>query len=260
VPADSTAVRSKRAATRRRLEEKRAAEAAARARAQRQRRNLLGGIAAAVVVLVALVALVVVVLVQTHRTTPSAAAATPAHTVHGTVIPVGSASAPVTVDLYEDFQCPNCKAFEAAAGSTLAKLVATGTVQARYHGMAFLDTAANHAYSTRALNAAAVVVDTAGPQGFQKFHDLLYAHQPPETGSGLTDEQLVKYAVQAGADAGVAAADVEQRTYADWVAESTDQASKDGVTGTPTVVVDGKKLTDLSAAGLTAAVTATQSR
>jgi protein-disulfide isomerase len=257
VPADSTAVRSKRAATRRRLEEKRAAEAAARARAQRQRRNLLGGIAAAVAVLVALV---VVVLVQTHRTTPSAAAATPTHTVDGTVIPVGSASAPVTVDLYEDFQCPNCKAFEAKAGSTLAKLVAAGTVQARYHGMAFLDTAANHAYSTRALNAAAVVVDTAGPDGFQKFHDLLYAHQPAETGSGLTDEQLVKYAVQAGTDAGVAAADIEQRTYADWVAKSTDQASKDGVTGTPTVVVDGKKLTDLSASGLTAAVTAAQSR
>ena len=58
----------------------------------------------------------------------------------------------------------------------------------------------------------------------------------------------------------MAAADIEQRTYADWVAKSTDQASKDGVTGTPTVVVDGKKLTDLSAAGLTAAVTAAQSR
>jgi protein-disulfide isomerase len=256
VPADSTAVRSKRAATRRRLEEKRAAEAAARARAQRQRRTLLGGIAAAVAVLVALV---VVVLVQTHRTTPTAGAATPAHTVDGTVIPVGSASAPVTVDLYEDFQCPNCKAFEAKAGATLAKLVAAGTVQARYHGMAFLDTNANHAYSTRALNAAAVVVDTAGPAGFQKFHDLLYAHQPAEGGSGLTDEQLVTYAVQAGADAGVAAADIEQRTYADWVARSTDQASKDGVTGTPTVVVDGKTLTDLSASGLTAAVTAAQS-
>ena len=257
MPADSTAVRSKRAATRRRLEEKRAAEAAARARAQRQRRTVLGGIAAAVAVLVALV---VVVLVQTHRTTPTACAATPAHTVDGTIIPVGSASAPVTVDLYEDFQCPNCKAFEAKAGATLAKLVTAGTVQARYHGMAFLDTNANHAYSTRALNAAAVVVDTAGPAGFQKFHDLLYAHQPAEGGSGLTDEQLVKYAVQAGADAGVAAADIEQRTYADWVAKSTDQASKDGVTGTPTVVVDGKTLSDLSAAGLTAAVTAAQSR
>ena len=37
----------------------------------------------------------------------------PANTVDsGTAILVGSTDAPVTVDLYEDFQCPNCKAFE----------------------------------------------------------------------------------------------------------------------------------------------------
>lgn len=255
MPADSTAVRSKRAATRRRLEEKRAAEAAARARAQRQRRNLLGGIAAAVVVLVALV---VVVLVQTHRTTPSAAAATPAHTVDGTVIPVGSASAPVTVDLYEDFQCPNCKAFEAESGSTLAQLIAAGTVQAHYHGLAFLDTSANDQYSTRALNAAAVVLATAGPDAFQTFHDLLFANQPAEGGSGLTDAQLVDYAGQAGATGSAVQADIHDLTYGDWVKKATDQASKDGVTGTPTVLVAGKKLTDISATGLTDAVTAAQ--
>ena len=255
MPADPTAVRSKRAATRRRLEEKRAAEAAARARAQRQRRNLLGGIGAAVVVLVALV---VVVLVQTHRTTPSAAAATPAHTVDGTVIPVGSASAPVTVDLYEDFQCPNCKAFEAESGSTLAQLIAAGTVQAHYHGMAFLDTSANDQYSTRALNAAAVVLATAGPDAFQTFHDLLFANQPDEGGSGLTDAQLVDYAGQAGATGSAVQADINDLTYGDWVKKATDQASKDGVTGTPTVLVAGKKLTDISATGLTDAVTAAQ--
>jgi protein-disulfide isomerase len=38
----------------------------------------------------------------------------------------------------------------------------------------------------------------------------------------------------------------------------TDQASRDGVTGTPTVLVDGTALADLTAAGLAAAVTAAQ--
>jgi protein-disulfide isomerase len=251
VPAEAT-----RRSNRERIAARRAAEAAARARAARRRRAIWGGVAAAVAVVVAVVA---VILVQTHRTSTPAAAAVPAHTVAGTVIPVGSAKAPVTVDLYEDFQCPNCKAFESESGATLAKLVAAGTVQARYHGMAFLDTSANHQYSTRALDAAAVVVDTAGPEAFQRFHDLLFAHQPAEGGSGLSDDQLVKYAVQAGVDAGVAAADIQQRPFGDWVKKTTDQASKDGVTGTPTVFVDDKPLGDLSAAGLTAAVTAAQS-
>jgi len=204
------------------------------------------------------VALVVMIVVQTQRTAPSANAAVPANVVDGTVIAVGSADAPVTVDLYEDFQCPNCKALEAESGSTLAQLVAAGTVQARYHGMAFLDTSANDSYSTRALNAAAVVLATAGPDAFQAFHDLLFANQPAEGGSGLTDEQLIEYAGQAGATGSAVQEQIHDLAYGDWVKTVTDQASKDGVTGTPTVFVDGTQLADLSPAGLTAAVTAAQ--
>jgi protein-disulfide isomerase len=248
VPAETT-----RRANHERLAARRAAEAAARARAERRGRTVLGGIAAAVAVLVVLVA---VILVQTARTSTSAQAAVPANTVDGTVISVGSAGAPVTVDLYEDFQCPICKAFEDGSGSTIAQLVADGTVQVHYHGMAFLDTSANGDYSTRALNAAAVVVATAGPEAFQTFHDLLYANQPAEGGSGLTDAQLVQYAAQAGATGSSVEQDIRDLTYGDWVKTATDQASKDGVTSTPTVLVDGQELANPSAAGLTAAVTA----
>ena len=248
--ADLSLPRSKRAAARRRIEEKRAAEAAARARAERRRRTLLGGVGG----LVVLVLLVVVIVVQTQRTSTSASAAVPAHTVGGTEIVVGSAGAPVTVDLYEDFQCPNCKAFEAQSGSTLAQLVAAGTVQAHYHGMAFLDTSANGNFSTRALNAAAAVLAAGGPTAFQTFHDLLFTNQPAEGGSGLTDDRLVQYANQAGGTGTTVAQAIRNLTYGDWVKTSTDQASKSGVTGTPTVLVAGKTLTDTSAVGLSAAV------
>jgi protein-disulfide isomerase len=200
---------------------------------------------------------VVAVLVQSQRTATSATAAAPAHTTDHVIV-VGSATAPVTVDLYEDFQCPNCKAFEDATGSTLAQLVAAGTVQAHYHGMAFLDTSANDKYSTRALNAAAAVVNAAGPDAYQKFHDLLYAHQPAEGGSGLTDDQLISYAQQAGASGSTVESAIRDLTYGDWVKEITDQASKDGVTATPTVKVDGQQLEDLSVSGLTAAVQSAQ--
>jgi protein-disulfide isomerase len=247
---------TRRRSNRERIAGRRAAEAAARARAERRKRTVLGGVVAVVVVLVALA---VVIVIQTGRTSAAPDAAAPANVVDGTVVAVGSVDAPVAVDLYEDFQCPNCKAFETEAGATLAELVAEGTVQARYHGMAFLDTSANDRYSTRALDAAAVVLDSAGPAAFQKFHDLLFANQPAEGGSGLTDAQLVQYAVQAGADPGTAAVDIRELTYGDWVQKCTDQASKDGVTGTPTVVVDGTSLTDLSAAALTTAVEAAQS-
>ena len=245
---------SGRAAARRRIAEKRAADEAARAADARRRRTILVAVTAAALVVVAVV---VVIVIQSSRTATSLDAAVPGHTADGgNVIVVGQADAPVTVDLYEDFQCPNCKTFEDQTGSTLAQLVADGTVQAHYHGMAFLDTSANDDYFTRALNAAAAVVDTAGPDAFQEFHDLLFANQPPESGTGLTDDQLVEYATQAGA-AG-AEQGIRDLTYADWVKNVTDQASKDGVTGTPTVLVDGQTLADLSPDGLTAAVDAAQ--
>jgi protein-disulfide isomerase len=247
---------AKRQAARQRIAEKRAAEAAARTAAERRRRTVIGAVVAGVVLVVVLV---VVVVVQTSRTSTSDDAAAPSSTTgDGYVIAVGPADAPVTLDLYEDFQCPNCKALEDATGSTIDDLVAAGTVQVRYHGMAFLDTDDNDDYSTRALNAAAVVADAAGTDAYATFHDLLFASQPEEGGSGLTDDQLIAYALQAGAGGAAVESGITDLEYGDWVADATDQASKDGVTGTPTLFVDGEELTDLSASGLTDAVTAAQ--
>ena len=260
----------KRAAARRRIDEKRAAEAAARARAERRRKTIIGGVTAAVAVVVALV---VVIAVQMNRTSTSAGAAVPAHTIaHGMVIPVAAsttggtgaatstspATKPVVVDLYEDLQCPNCRNFEAESGRTLAQLAGQGTVVLHYHPMAFLDSSANDDFATRALNAAAVVLNAAGPQAFQKFHDLIYAHQTPETGPGMSDQQLISYANQAGATGSQVSDAIKNLKYADWTKKVTEQASKDGVTGTPTVLVGGKTLQDLTASGVTAAVQSAQ--
>jgi protein-disulfide isomerase len=246
---------SKRETARRRIAEKRAAEQRARAQERRRRQAVVGGVVAAVVVVVAVV---VVIVVQSARTSSSPDAAVPANTVDGgTAFAVGPADAPVTVDVYEDFLCPACRQFEATTGDTLAALAADGTAQVRYHPIAILDRASTD-YSTRALNAAAVVGDAAGTEAFLAFHDALFAEQPAEGGPGLTDERLGELAAEAGASG----ADVEEAitglAYEDWTREVTDAASRAGVTGTPTVLVDGAILQDRTPAGLRAAVEAAQ--
>jgi protein-disulfide isomerase len=249
---------SKREAARQRIAAERTAEAAARVAAERRRRSVIGGVVAGIVLVVALV---VVVVVQTQRTSTAADAATPAHTTgNGYVFAVGSADAPVTLDLYEDFQCPNCKALEDSTGATIDDLVDAGTVQVDYHGMAFLNTDENDHYSTRALNAAAVVANAAGTDAYRTFHDLLFANQPDEGGSGLTDDQLIAYAAQAGASGATVESGIRDLVYEDWVQQAEDRASKDGVTGTPTLFVDGEQLDSrrLTADGITAAVAAAQ--
>ncbi len=152
---------------------------------------------------------------------------------------VGDAAAPSTVGLYEDFQCPVCRSFEQEIGSDLQQAVDDGQVQLQYFMVAFLDSASTTDYSSRALNAAAVVLDTAGADTFEAYRELLFEHQPAEGTAGLTDDELIQYAVEAGADEAAVAGPIKDDVFHQWVVNATDQMSKNGVNGTPTVLIDG---------------------
>ena len=149
---------------------------------------------------------------------------------------VGNKSAPHTVVIYEDFLCPYCDQLELASRDKLAQLAADGKVYLEYRPFRLLAPD----YSGQALNAFAVVLKKSGPEVAKKFHDLLYANQPAENTAGLPDSTLVDYAKQAGA--GDISQCVKDLTFEGWTARVTDQASKDGVVSTPTVMVAGKKI------------------
>ncbi len=244
----------KRESARRRAAAQRAVEAATQEAAQRRRRLLVGGAVAAVVL-----AVVVAIVVQTQRSSTSADAAVPAGTVaDGTAFPVGQDGAPVTVDVYEDFQCPVCGQFEQINGATLEELAAGGDALVRYRPIAILDRASTTDYSTRSLNAAAVVFDEAGAEAFSRFHDLLFAQQPAEGGAGLSDDELVDLAGQAGATGQAVEDGIRDLVYEDWTAQVTEAASRAGITGTPTLLVDGERVqgAELTPDGIRAAVSA----
>jgi protein-disulfide isomerase/uncharacterized membrane protein YphA (DoxX/SURF4 family) len=168
---------------------------------------------------------------------PAPTGAVPANASLADGVTVGKATAPVTLDLWEDPQCPVCAQFESQVGSQVSTWVSSGTVKVRYHVISFLDSQSSTKYSSRAANAlyAAAAVS---PDAFAKLHQTLFANQPAEGSAGLPDDQLVTYAQQAGASA--AAADISAGTYANYVQRATEQSSKDGVTGTPTVKVNGQ--------------------
>ncbi len=178
-------------------------------------------------------------------TAPSIAAApdgdgTPSD-LKGYGIFIGEPDAPKTVTIYEDLQCPACANFEAAVGDGLKEKVDAGDLRVEYRMISFLDGQSSNEYSSRALNAALVVLDTAGLDAFRAFHDDLYANQPPEGGPGPEDEQLITRAVAAGADEDTIRKPIEDKVFAQWIKNATDQMSKDGYTSTPTVLIDGKE-------------------
>jgi len=208
------------------------------ARRQRRRRTVVVG-AAVFGVLTVIVGIALVV--QSTRDTTGQATTPPNGVVATFGIPLGRDAAPVTVEVYEDFMCPFCGQFEAAAGKVLKEYAASGGVQVQYKAVAYLDRFSNGSdYSTRAMNAVGVVLDEAGREAALAMHDALYANQPAEDTTGLSDDELVDLAGAAGADPTVVEGPIKDRKFEQWVTNANDEANKNGVTGTPTVLVDGE--------------------
>ena len=223
----------------------RAAERAAAIRAENERKERRRRTIVVTAVVIGVLTLVVAIatIVQSGRDTTGESATPPAGVVDTYGLPRGSDGAPVTVEIYEDFMCPFCGDLEAAATDMLVGYVDAGDVQVQYKMLSFLDRASDGSeYSTRAMNAVGVVLDTAGPEAAVRLHDLLYENQPAEGTPGLDDDQLVALAVEAGADEEQVRGPIEDRAFEGWVKNATDQANKDGATSTSYVEVNDEPL------------------
>jgi protein-disulfide isomerase len=195
---------------------------------------------------VIVVAVVVGVLVQRSRSATEQATVTyPTSAVgpHGGVL-VGDANAPVTITEYGDFQCPVCARLHQAWGQILDQLIQSGQVKFEFVGLAYLDQG-----TTESLRSAAAATCAADASQFLPYHDVLYRRQSPTENSGfLTDDQLSSFGRQAGFNDDAFTRCVDSGRYEGWVRKNTDAASKRGVTGTPTVLINGKVLSNADAA------------
>ena len=223
-----------------RTQELRKAQREAALRQARRRRTftLVGGL-----VIVALLAGIVVAVLKATggEEAPPAATGelvTPQNLSPSGAIPVGEPGAPVTVEIYFDYMCPACGAFEAANGAELDQLLEDGVARIELRPISFLDEQSNGTeYSTRAANAIAAVADAA-PERVWAFHAALYAEQPAEGTDGLSDDQLAEIATEAGVPGDVVDG-FRDGTFRSWVALVTQQAFDSGVQSTPTVKIDG---------------------
>lgn len=164
---------------------------------------------------------------------------TPTRATDAGALRFGKDDAKVTVAVYADFMCPYCGQFERANGASLDAAAEAGTIVLDIHPMSFLDAQSGGAeYSTRAANAFVTIAE-ADPAAALRFNQLLFANQPGEGTSGLSDDQLAAFATQAGASSEVIAS-FAKRTFVPWITQITQQAFDSGVKGTPTVKLNGQ--------------------
>ncbi|MHA6631550.1 DsbA family protein [Pseudonocardia sichuanensis] len=190
------------------------------------------------------VAVVVGIVLLVSRGTGGGVEATYTTTADGAVVTAGEG--PVVVDVYEDYLCPACERFEERYGDEMTTALNEGQITVRYHSIAILDELTTPpGYSTRAANAALCSVPTGI---FPQYHGTLFDEQPAEGGAGLTDDQLVSFGTDLGAQ-GEFAECVRSGANTSAVEAATAQAienpalqNANGSFGTPTVLLDGQRV------------------
>jgi protein-disulfide isomerase len=207
---------------------------------------LIGGVIAVVLVLAVVVAIVIGNNSKSGSTT--SAQSVPVGVVGGTGggIAVNAATAKSnapTMDVYEDFQCPTCGELEKAMGPQIRTLADAGQIKLVIHMMSFLDGNLQNDSSSRAANAAACAAD-AGK--FLDYHAAVFAGQPAKEGAGYTDAQLTEFAKTAGITGPALTTWQKCATsaqHAQYVTDLETASGKAGVTGTPTVKLNGTDIT-----------------
>ncbi|MBN9154999.1 MAG: thioredoxin domain-containing protein [Microbacterium sp.] len=142
-----------------------------------------------------------------------------------------------TVDTYIDFLCPYCNQFEQSEGPTIKQLIDDGKVTLNVHPVTILDDRSSGTrYSSRAASAMYAVA-VADPDNAYAFLEALYAKQPAENTTGLTNNQIVDVAKGAGVNVTADLKDaITSNRYMQFAAS---HELPSGATGTPTLLVNG---------------------
>ncbi|MFI7008042.1 thioredoxin domain-containing protein [Streptomyces sp. NPDC050145] len=168
---------------------------------------------------------------------------------NNTTVILGKESAKKTLKLYEDSRCPVCASFEQTVGPTVKKDLEAGKYNIQYVGATFLDTNLQGEGSKNALSALGSALNVS-QDAFIDYKEALYSKKfhPEETDDKFADDAfLIKIAntVPELKDNKTFQKDVKDGTFDKWALEMSTlfDKNKDGVQGTPSLIMDGKKIT-----------------
>ncbi|HEX7492439.1 MAG TPA: thioredoxin domain-containing protein [Candidatus Limnocylindrales bacterium] len=163
---------------------------------------------------------------------------------------LGQADAKHTIDVYEDYQCPNCRDFTVdVEPQVVANYVANGRAKLVWHDFIVIDGNTGGTESLDAANAS----HCANDQGqFWLMHDWLYANQYGEGSGAYTKDRLKAIGKAAGIkDLTKFNTCVDAGSHNEEIANET---LPDGAKGTPSIAIDGALLATFDYATVSAAL------
>lgn len=151
---------------------------------------------------------------------------------------LGDPNAPVRIDVFEDFQCPSCQIYTANIEvQVISELVSTGQAYYVFRHYPFLD---DRSATKESDQAAYASLCAAEQERFWEYHDIIYANMEGENAGAFTDRRLVAFAEALDLDMDAFNACFDAKKYKSQVDQDIKDALALGISGTPSVFVNGK--------------------
>ena len=158
---------------------------------------------------------------------------------------VGKADAPVTLEVWTDFQCPVCGQFATTVEPALmAKYVTPGVLRIVHHDAAFQGAKSTSSYD-ESVEAGAGARCAAEQGRYWPYQDWAFANQSGENEGAYAATRLTAIATAAGLDITAWQACVATGAAQGAVRTETSQAVAAGVSATPTMRVNGQEIVGL---------------
>jgi protein-disulfide isomerase len=149
---------------------------------------------------------------------------------------LGDMNAPVTVEVFSDFQCPSCRKFATSVEPTIImQYVASNQVHLIYRHFPFL--------GGESMQAARASMCAAEQDRFWEYHDVLFANWNGENKGAYKNDKLLAFASAINLDMDAFATCVNENRYQSIIDQDYALGKKIGVRAVPSVYVNGKIVT-----------------
>ena len=168
-------------------------------------------------------------------------------------VTLGDDQAPVTVVEFGDYQCPGCGAFALSVKPQLeGTMVASGEVKFVFYDFPLISIHPNAFLAARAARCS------ADQDAYWEYHEVLFRNQSRWAVATMPASAFEDYAEEVGMDGSTFSACLNSDKYADVVTANMELGVRLGVSGTPTVLVEGngevRQVTSTSFQGIQQAV------
>ena len=145
---------------------------------------------------------------------------------------LGSASAPITIIEFGDYQCPKCKEwFLSTKPDIITNYIDTGKANLIFVDIAFLG------IDSMPASRASYCAEEQGR--YWDYHAFLYSNQMGIDNGWANIDSLKGYANNLGFDMDLFVSCMDSGKYKKRVQFNTEESQKNGVTGTPTFIIVG---------------------